>query len=264
MPKFNDLTGQTFFNLTAIRRADVLGTKIKWLWRCSCGTEIIIEGFRVSSGRQRSCGCKNPQRKIDMAGKRFNLWTVLEATKKTGNWKCQCDCGEVCIVSGQNLRSGKSMGCGCTRKTKGEDNFQRRQARQKHGGNYIPRDSEWYNHAGGILARCRQTGIKNGFSSIHDLASYLKLIAPDVCPVFGVPFNRGKRGFSAWSPSVDRRDTTKGYVRGNLQIMSMKANGMKNNATAIELRQFAEWVLHTEAPKAANQFEAGASAGLLH
>ena len=36
-----------------------------------------------------------------------------------------------------------------------------------------------------------------------------------------------------------------GYVRGNVTVMSMKANIMKGDATPEELLQFAEWVLRT-------------------
>lgn len=62
---------------------------------------------------------------------------------------------------------------------------------------------------------------------------------PDVCPVFKVPFEWGTR----YAPSIDRIDSSKGYIKGNVQIISRKANVMKNDATAEELQQFAKWVL---------------------
>ncbi len=65
------------------------------------------------------------------------------------------------------------------------------------------------------------------------------VVIPDVCPVFKVPFEY-KTPFAA---SIDRIDSSKGYVKGNIQIISRKANVMKNNATAEELKQFAYWVL---------------------
>jgi hypothetical protein len=80
--------------------------------------------------------------------------------------------------------------------------------------------------------------------SICECASYLIEIAPERCPIFDVPFETSTSGgFHPWSPSVDRIDNSRGYVRGNLQVISMKANTMKANATADEMLRFAEWVI---------------------
>lgn len=62
---------------------------------------------------------------------------------------------------------------------------------------------------------------------------------PDVCPVFNTPFVFD----TPYAPSLDRIDNSQGYVPGNLQVISRKANYMKNDATPAELRAFAEWVL---------------------
>lgn len=60
------------------------------------------------------------------------------------------------------------------------------------------------------------------------------------CPVFGVPFVFGEQ--SPWSPSIDRRDPAIGYVPGNIQIISVRANQLKSDATADELQQVADWI----------------------
>src|SRR5690554_6923129 len=53
---------------------------------------------------------------------------------------------------------------------------------------------------------------------------------PECCPVFGVPFNKGgMRG-----ASLDRIDNSKGYVPGNVQVISRRANTMKGDATIEE------------------------------
>ena len=38
------------------------------------------------------------------------------------------------------------------------------------------------------------------------------------------------------SASLDRIDSTKGYIKGNLQIISFRANTVKNNLTLDEMK----------------------------
>lgn len=66
---------------------------------------------------------------------------------------------------------------------------------------------------------------------------------PTVCPVFGTSFVEGCIDTAA---SVDKIDPNKGYVSGNIQIISNKANRMKSNASTTELRAFAAWIISTD------------------
>ena len=68
---------------------------------------------------------------------------------------------------------------------------------------------------------------------------------PDICPVLGIPIKRDNIAVKDDSPSLDRIIPELGYVKGNIQVMSQKANTMKSNATPEELRTFARWVLTT-------------------
>lgn len=70
---------------------------------------------------------------------------------------------------------------------------------------------------------------------------------PIHCPVFGFPLvmHEGRNGGRFNSPSLDRIDPEKGYVKGNIQIISYKANAMKSNASKEELLKFAEWIKNT-------------------
>jgi hypothetical protein len=79
---------------------------------------------------------------------------------------------------------------------------------------------------------------------------YLRSIWPDVCPILGIPLHTNKRmGKGAKnlfdSRSLDRIDSAKGYVVGNVAIISYKANVIKNNGTADEHRLIAEWMEKT-------------------
>jgi len=57
----DDLTGQTFNELTAIKQVDdFVGRgnyrRTKWLFRCSCGNEIEALAVNVKNGKTKSCG----------------------------------------------------------------------------------------------------------------------------------------------------------------------------------------------------------------
>ena len=68
------------------------------------------------------------------------------------------------------------------------------------------------------------------------------IIIPEICPVFNKPFVIN----TEYAASLDRIDSSLGYVKGNIQVISNKANILKNNATESELKDFANWILKSK------------------
>ena len=62
------------------------------------------------------------------------------------------------------------------------------------------------------------------------------LFFPKTCPVLGIPLVERSGSFSDNSPSLDRTVPTQGYVKGNVAIMSYRANRIKCHATLAELK----------------------------
>ena len=58
---------------------------------------------------------------------------------------------------------------------------------------------------------------------------------PEYCPVLGIKINYFSSRISDNSPSFDRKDNSKGYITGNVFIISQKANRIKSNATTEDL-----------------------------
>ena len=68
---------------------------------------------------------------------------------------------------------------------------------------------------------------------------------PSVCPVFGIEINyegTKAKGFVDDSPSIDRIDSAKGYIKGNVQIISWRANRIKSDASLHELEAILKYV----------------------
>jgi len=84
------------------------------------------------------------------------------------------------------------------------------------------------------------------------------LVLPERCPFLGVILNysvtRSRDGDSKddWA-TIDRVDGSKGYVPGNVQIISHLANRMKNSASVEQLITFAENILKRYKPKPASR-----------
>lgn len=57
------------------------------------------------------------------------------------------------------------------------------------------------------------------------------------CPVFGTKLEFGGRRNNPDSPSIDRIDNRLGYVAGNVWVISLRANHLKNDSTLEELEQ---------------------------
>lgn len=62
------------------------------------------------------------------------------------------------------------------------------------------------------------------------------IIIPQKCPIFGFDLVIGTKDKQI-SPSLDRIIPEKGYVKGNIIVVSLKANTMKNNATIEEIKK---------------------------
>ena len=87
-----------------------------------------------------------------------------------------------------------------------------------------------------IISSSRNRARKCGYA--FDL-TVEDIVIPDRCPILGIPLRlkawAGETGGTDNSPSLDRIDPSKGYVRGNIRVVSNRANTLRNNATLKEL-----------------------------
>ena len=64
---------------------------------------------------------------------------------------------------------------------------------------------------------------------------------PKRCPVLGIELKPGKRGNPS-SPSLDRHNNARGYVKGNVFVISRRANVLKGDGTLREFKKLIRYL----------------------
>ena len=89
-----------------------------------------------------------------------------------------------------------------------------------------------------IRLRAKASGIP--FDIDHE---YLLSITPDECPIFGTKFSFINNKIPRpESPSVDRLVSSLGYIKGNVVVISMKANAIKSAYSSSDVTRVGEWM----------------------
>lgn len=152
---------------------------------------------------------KMSRRLNDLTGKNFGEWCVLRRgandKHKHSMWVCQCSCGTVCQIIGDNLVSGHSKSCGC-----------------QNSRRLIRPYEALYN----ILHRnAKQRRIHVGLSYEHFLR-FAQILFCHYCgaEVKWTKHNTAKNGVSY---NLDRKDPSKGYVKENLVVCCGLCNEIK-------------------------------------
>lgn len=96
--------------------------------------------------------------------------------------------------------------------------------------------TEWHKKKGYVywaVVGARSRAKKRGLP--FDI-TYEDVVVPEFCPILGIPLKeKGRPGWSDNSPSLDRIIPEKGYVKGNVRVISNRANRIKIDATIEEL-----------------------------
>lgn len=92
-----------------------------------------------------------------------------------------------------------------------------------------------------MLQNAKQRAKKNNFEFNLELSD---IIIPQFCPLLGIELSRTNTGnVLPNSPTLDRINNSKGYIKGNIWVISYQANTMKSNANRDQLIRFAREIL---------------------
>jgi hypothetical protein len=118
--------------------------------------------------------------------------------------------------------------------------YKENKARQKATNRKWRYENQQRHTALEVRYRAKNKGIPCDFDYL------VSMKCPRLCPVFltSIAFTRGRGHLPRENTaSFDQIIPGKGYIRGNVQIISLKANMAKSNLTPAQLLLFSKWVL---------------------
>lgn len=218
----------------------------------SCGKELPLEDFPKNKGCKD--GHTNFCKICTREKRRTRLGISIEVLQTEGMNICPVCKRELPIIEfaeDAKSKTGRKWLCkACYSEhsaiNQGRDKNYFRKLRLKVSPEYKAeiveqkRKSRENNYEVEILRKCRYRAEQRGLDFNLELED---IVIPKYCPILEVPFQFGSKDDYSYSPSIDRIDNSKGYIKGNIQIISMKANTMKNSATPEELYNFCKNIL---------------------
>jgi hypothetical protein len=166
-----------------------------------------------------------------MLGNKYNrLFVVAYLGRKY--WLCICKCGNAKKIQGQYVRSGHIKSCGCL-----ADEYRRSNTRKfNKSWNGIEEISGKFIST--IKAHAKNRGRPYSVSNEYIWELYCKQNRK--CVISGIPihFPRVSTEFQNGTCSLDRIDSSIGYIEGNVQWVHKKVNIMKQSMSDTE---FIKW-----------------------
>lgn len=164
---------------------------------------------------------------LDLTGKTFEYWTVLRVgtyQKTHKRWWCKCRCGNELEVLQTSLVRGASKSCGCRKHLLGNEN--------PHWNGYEDlTGSQWAVICGN--ARNRKIPMEISIEYAWEIFK----VQNGKCALTGIPlvfsksYNRDLKRTerNETTASLDRIDSSRGYVKGNVQWLHKDVNLMKRD-----------------------------------
>ena len=175
---------------------------------------------------------------IDNLNKKYNNMLVIEIINNR-MVKCKCDCGNEKICDVYDLRRNRIKGCGCQRNTPELKEKARKRAyklkkegKLNIGGDHYPKENREFKYMYKIISRSNR---KDCFVKVEDLKEIWDK-QNGICPYSKIKlklptYSNPNPDEPYYIASVDRIDSSKPYIKDNIQFVSRIMNFAKNSMT---------------------------------
>ena len=196
--------------------------------------------FVLKALKEYNIPIASPERRQDLVGLKFNRLLVIKmggfyyppkykgiSTTKQLLWLCKCDCGNETLVRATNLKSNTTKSCGCLHTEVIRSGY------NEISGEY------WTRVKNGSKRRSRNVDFNISIEYAWDL--FLK--QDRKCALSGIDIyfkfsNYISKTNDRQTASLDRIDSSKGYIEGNVQWVHKDINNMKQ---ALTQQEFINW-----------------------
>ena len=236
----DELVGLVFGELTVLSQSSERYYKaVLWECVCSCGAHTKVTTACLKAELVKTCGmCLQSRRDEQLLGKSFGKWAVIRSSTSNGRkYECICECGTLREVWGYLLLNGKSTSCGCSRReptienTASENTGIVKKRRQRNIPPSLWKDVRRYFHNNTL------PGAKSRELPVEIDVDYLVSIFTGYCGKTGVKITfrtSCKDSHENQTASLDRIDSSKGYIVGNVRWVHKVINFAKQDTSDSE------------------------------
>lgn len=208
---------------------------VKFITKCACGNIVHLDRRELNHSIKKKCS-KNceyyiKQRNSSEIGKIFRKLKVIGFSHQAGKdselyWNCICECGNTCVYSTKVLHKVQTS-CGCELKRNGE----------KLRKNYKDISGSYYGYIK-INASRRKLDFSISIKYIYDIYKN----QDKKCYFTNLDIPMYPDYYNNDIGSLDRIDSSKGYIEGNVQWVHKDINFMKWDLTNEQFINYAKYI----------------------